>query len=384
MLRTNNNIMAVNVGRSITRNQNLSASVVAKLGSGHRIERASHDAAGISISESMRSELVQLNQNVRNAETANDLLQVAEAPLSEASQILLRMREMAVAASNAHLQDSQRDILNSELNQLRVGINRMIEATRYNNDAILTGQPEVSGQASTAITDKLDTGVTKVQLSGADAGTYTFVDSGLDNTITLGNGVVTQTIDLSTPLDNGRVAAGTNVVANFNHLGIQVTLSGTGFPAEGDYVSGDLDGKTVVVEQGNNRHFQIAPTNDAQKQLTIVLPDLRAPGAALDLDSISISSQLSARESLAKIDSAIEQLSDARGEIGAMRNRLGHSIDFSENEIESIQNSESALRDSDIALETANLSKAQILSRTSTAMLTQAFNNSRLALELLN
>jgi flagellin len=312
------------------------------------------------------------------------MLQVAEAPLSEASQILLRMREMAVAASNAHLQDSQREVLNSELNQLRVGIDRMIEATRYNNDAILTGQPEVSGEVSTAIADKLDTGVSKVQLSGADVGTYTFVDSGLDNTITLGNGTVTQTIDLSTPLDNGRVAGGTSLVANFNRLGVQVTLTGAGVPSEGEYASGDLDGKTLVVEQGNSRHFQIAPTNDAQKQLTFVLPDLRAPGAALDLDSISISSQLSARESLAKIDSAIEQLSNARGQIGAMQNRLGHSIEFSENEIESVQASESALRDSDLAVETSNLSKAQILSRTSTAMLTQAFANSRRALELLN
>ena len=85
MLRTNNNIMAVNVGRSITRNQNLSATTVAKRGSGDRIERAANDAAGISISEGMRSELVQLNQNVRNAETANDMLQVAEGVVALAS-----------------------------------------------------------------------------------------------------------------------------------------------------------------------------------------------------------------------------------------------------------------------------------------------------------
>ena len=233
MLSTNNNLMAINVGRSITRSQNMSASAVAKLGSGHRIGKASDDAAGVSISEGMRSELVQLDQNVRNAETASDLLQVAEAPLNEASQILLRMREMAVAAANSHLQDSQRDILNSELNQLRVGIDRMLEATRYNNDALLAGQPAVSGQISTAITDKIDTGVTKVQLSGADTGNYTFGDSNQDNTITLGNGVVSQTLDLSTPLDNGRVATGTKLVANFDHLGIQVTLSGAGFPSEG-------------------------------------------------------------------------------------------------------------------------------------------------------
>lgn len=268
MLSTNNNLMAINVGRSITRSQNLSANAVAKLGSGHRIERASDDAASISISEGMRSELAQLDQNVRNAETASDLLQVAEAPLSEAPQILLRMREMAVTAANSHLQDNQRGVLNSELNQLRVGIDRMIEATRYNNDALLAGQPTVSGQESTAITDKIDTGVTKVQLSSADKGTYTFVDSNLDNKITLGNGVVTQTIDLSTPLDNGRVATGTNLIANFDRLGIQVTRSGAGLPS-GDYISGDLAGKTLVVEEGKKQAFPNRPNQRCAETIDI-------------------------------------------------------------------------------------------------------------------
>ncbi len=383
MLSTNNNIMALNVGRSITRSRVESTNVVARLGSGQRIERAADDAAGLSISEGMRSELVQLDQNVRNAETANDLLQVTQAPLHEASRILQRMREMAVAAANGHLQDSQRETLDAEFNQSRSGIDRLIVATRYNNDALLAGQIAVDEAGSTAVTDEVDTGVTKVELSGADQGTYTFADSDQDSKITLGNGVVSQTLDLSTPLDNGRVAAGTKLIANFDRLGIRVTLSGDGGSSEGAYQSGDLAGKSLVVEEGQSRHFQIAPSNESHKQLSFELPDLRASGDTLDLESVSISSQLSAREALAKIDFAIEKLSRERGRIGALQNRLGHSIQFSENEIESIQSSESTLRDSDIALETSRLSKAQILSRSSSAMLTQAFVNSQRALQLI-
>ena len=383
MLSTNNNLMAMNVARSLGRSQAQSASVVAKLGSGFRIERASDDAAGVSISEGMRSELAQLGQNVRNAETANDLLQVTQAPLRESSQILLRMREMAVAAANGHLVDSQRQILDAEFNQSRAGIERLVVATRYNNDALLAGQIAVDDQTSTAVADSFDTGVTKVDLSGAAKGTYTFSDSGQDTKITLGNGVVSQTLDLSTPLDNGRVATGTKLIANFDRLGIRVTLSGASAPSQGDYVSGDLAGKSLVVEQGQSRHFQIAPSNQPDKQLSFELPDMRASGDTLDLDSISISTQLSARESLAKIDLAIEQLSRQRGEIGALQNRLAHSIDFSENEIENIRSSDSVLRDSDVALETSKLSKSQMLSEAGTAMLTQSFINSGRALQLL-
>jgi len=375
--------MAMNVGRSLSRSQAQSASVVAKLGSGFRIERASDAAAGVSISEGMRSELAQLDQNVRNAETANDLLQVTQAPLRESSQILLRMREMAVAAANGHLVDSQRQILDAEFNQSRAGIDRLVVATRYNNAALLAGQIAVDDQTSTAVADRFDTGVTKVDLSGAAKGTYTFSDSGQDSKLTLGNGVVSQTLDLSTPLDNGRVATGTKLIANFDRLGVRVTLSGASTPSQGDYVSGDLAGKSLVVEKGQSRHFQIAPSNQPDKQLSFELPDMRASGDTLDLDSITISTQLSARESLAKIDLAIEQLSRQRGEIGALQNRLAHSIDFSENEIENIRSSESVLRDSDVALETSKLSKSQMLSAVGTAMLTQSFISSGRALQLL-
>jgi flagellin len=375
--------MAMNVGRSLSRSQAQSASVVAKLGSGFRIERASDAAAGVSISEGMRSELAQLDQNVRNAETANDLLQVTQAPLRESSQILLRMREMAVAAANGHLVDSQRQILDAEFNQSRAGIDRLVVATRYNNAALLAGQIAVDDQTSTAVADRFDTGVTKVDLSGAAKGTYTFSDSGQDSKLTLGNGVVSQTLDLSTPLDNGRVATGTKLIANFDRLGVRVTLSGASTPSQGDYVSGDLAGKSLVVEKGQSRHFQIAPSNQPDKQLSFELPDMRASGDTLDLDSITISTQLSARESLAKIDFAIEQLSRQRGEIGALQNRLAHSIDFSENEIENIRSSESVLRDSDVALETSKLSKSQMLSAVGTAMLTQSFISSGRALQLL-
>ena len=383
MLSTNNNLMAFNVGRSISRSGLQVASSVAKLGSGRRIVSAADDAAGLSISEGMRSELVQLSQNVRNAETANDLLQVTEGSLGEASRILLRMRELTVAAANSHLTDSQREILDAELNQSRTSMDRLMRATTYNNDPLLAGRSFVNDQVSTAIAEAPDTGVVKVALSGAERGTYTFEDSDQDETLTLGNGVVSQTLSLSTPLAGGRVAAGTGLIANFDRLGIRVTLGGAGVSPTGEYESGDLEAKSLVLEEGEARRFQISPTAAEEEQLELALPDLRPGSEALNLGSVSISSQLSAREALTRIDFALEELSRQRGKVGALQNRLGHSIQFSENEIEKIQSSESTLRDADVALEASHLSRAEILSRTSSAMLTQAFGNAHLALQLI-
>ena len=382
MLSTNNNVMAFNVGRSISHSQMRTASSVARLGSGRRIERASDDAAGLSISEGMRSELVQLSQNVRNAETANDLLQVSEGSLGEASRILGRMRELTVAAANSHLIDSQREILDSELNQSRTAMDRLMRATTYNNDPLLAGRAAVDEQASTAAVDAADTGVVMVALSGAQEGTYTFEDSDQEETLTLGNGIVSQTLNLATPLHDGRVADGTKLIANFDRLGIRVTLGGAGATPAGDYESGDLDGKSLVLEEAGSRVFHVSPTGEDQ-QLELELPDLRPGSDALDLGGVSISSQLGARQALTKIDLALEQLSLQRGKIGALQNRLEYTIGFSENEIEKLQSSESTLRDADVAFEASRMSRAQILSRTSSAMLTQAFGNARRALQLI-
>ena len=175
--------------------------------------------------------------------------------------------------------------------------------------------------------------------------------------------MVTKTVDLSTPLDNRRVANGTKLIANFDRLGARPTLSGEGAGSSGAYQSGDLAGKSVVVEGGKSRHFQIAPGNEEEEQLSFELLDLRASGDTLDL--------------------AIDELSWARSRIGALQNHFGHSVGFGENEIENIGSYESTLRDSDITFETSKLSQVQILANSSSAMLAQAFVNSQRALQLI-
>ena len=381
MLAINNNIQAINVGRTLTRTTATSLRQIETLSSGLRITRASNDASGLVVSEGMRSQVVRIAQNVRNAENANDLLQVAESSLNEVSSILQSMRVLAVKSSDGHINDDNRQSLVFEFNQLRQSIDRIAQSTTYNTQSLLAGFGRVVGQGATAVEEAADTGVHAARVSGAVAGTYTFEDAG-DGSLTLGNGLVTQTLNLRTVLDQGSVADGTRLLVNFDRLGLQMTLNGAGRGA-GVYESGDLEGKTVVVQEGTGGIFQVGPTTEEFDRLELDLPDLRASSDTLTLNKVSVSSQSSARQALSPLDLAIDKVAAARGKIGALQNRLGFAVEYSENEVENLQSSESTLRDADVALESSNFARSQILMNSSQAMLAQAFDMSRLALSLL-
>jgi flagellin len=239
-------------------------------------------------------------------------------------------------------------------------------------------------ETSSSLTASNTTGVQGINISGAQAGTFTFVDAAADGELTLGNGTISQTLDMGTVLNGNVVQPGTTAVANFDRIGVQVTLAGVGSQgATGDYVDGDLDGSQIVIDGGTGGIFQIGPSNSASNRLELGIAELSASGATLNLDTLSISSLATGRQALTGLDLAIEKVSSERGKLGAVQNRLTFSIAYNENEIENIQASEASIRDADIALEVTEFSRSQILLQSSNAMLVQANVGSVQALSLL-
>jgi flagellin len=356
-----------------------------RLSSGLRINRAADDAAGLSVREGMRAEISGLKVNVSNAEQATNLIQVAEGSLNEVNSIMIRMRELAVQSSSSTVTDGNRESIQAEFTQLTQEIDRIALATSYNSQTLLTGfGNQVSGAASTALTTSNATGVSGITISGADSGTYTFADSAGDGNITLGNGTTTQTIRVATLLDGANVSTGTQVVANFDRLGIQVTLAGaqvTG--ATGIFTDGDLDGTTVQVTSGTGGSFQVGPTDSAFNRIEVNVGDMRATGDNLNLGTASVATISTSRSAITTIDLAITEVAQQRGDLGAFQNRLGFTISYTENEIENIQASEASISDADIALEVNDFTRAQILSQAATAMLAQANVLPQNALSLL-
>ena len=236
-LRLGTNITAINAGRNLNRNTNDFTKRVERLSSGLRINRGADDAAGLSVSEGMRAELLGMRQGVRNAGQGVSLVQLAEGSLNEVSNMLIRMRELSVTSANSTINDQNRASLASEFNQLAAEIDRIALSTTFNKQTLLTGFGNSVSQNG-AVSTALDgfAGVSEVGISGAVPGTYLFADtSATDNQITLSTTLldgtrIEQSIDVGSALDvdNGKnlVATGTTFVANFDRLGIQVILVG--------------------------------------------------------------------------------------------------------------------------------------------------------------
>jgi len=388
-MRVNHNISALNAINQLNANNRVLGEKLERLSSGLRINKASDDAAGLSIREGMRAEISGLKVNVLNAEQATNVTQVAEGSLNEVNAILIRMRTLAVQSSATTVNDFNRDAIQAEFSHLVQEIDRIAQSTTYNNEVLLTGfgnTVSFTSDDSTAITTSNDTGVTDARLSGAQTGTYTFEeDADAKGYVTLGNGVVTQTISLNTLLDGTKVATGTQIVANFDRLGVEVTLAGDSvIGATGSFEVGELDGTKIEIEAGTGGSYQVGPTDSDFNRIEVAVRDMRATGNVLNLANSNVSDFTGARTAITAIDEAIGEVSMQRGTLGAVQNRLAFTISYTENEIENIQASESSISDADIAAEVTAFTRAQILSQAATAMLAQANVVPQNALALLS
>ena len=386
-LNVNTNISAINVRRHLNFNSSDQSTRLERLSSGMRINSAEDDAAGLTISEGFRAQISGMTAGSRNAEMGMNLLQVAEGSLNEVSAMLIRMRELSVQSASSTMNDQNREAIEAEVTQLKQEIDRVANSTVYNDQTLLTAFGNRADEAlSSALLDTVDTGVARIVVSGTPQGTYTFQDTAGDASLTLGNGVITQTISLATNLDTTLgVATGSTVIANFDRLGVAVTLAGPGATerTSGTYVDGDLGAKTIVVSGGTGGSFQVGADNTIEDRLEVGIQDMRASGAFLNLNSVSMSTLLSSRTAITQLDAAIDKVAQVRGDLGAAMNRLQHTLNFTGNAIENNTNSESALRDADIAAEVTNFTKIQVMTQAATAMLAQANTTPQIALSLM-
>ncbi len=392
-LRINTNIPAINVRRILNVNNKDLKTRIERLSSGFRINRAADDAAGLNVSEGMRAEIIGLRQAVRNAEQATNLIQTAEGALNEVNAILIRMRELSVQSASSTVNDDNRGSINAEYVQLINEIDRIGSVTSYNNSTLLSGYGNIvdTDEAVSTALASATTGGVALQISGAAAGTYTFTDD-VANELTLTNGIATQTIDLGAALDldgiGGVVATGSTIVANFDRLGIQLTLTGQrdvngSTPLSDGYRDTDLHGAVLEITSGTGGTFQVGPRDGANHRIEINVADMRASSANLNLGSSSVSSLSSAQSAITSLDLAINRVANQRGDLGAFQNRLAFNVRVNETAVENIQASESFIRDADVASEISAFTRAQILVQSGTALLAQANVLPQNALSLL-
>lgn len=171
-MRINHNIQALNAYRNLSKTMAQTAKSLEKLSSGLRINKAADDAAGLAISEKMRSQIRGLNMAERNTLDAISLIQTAEGALSEVHTILQRMRELSVQAANGTLEDHDREAIQSEINQLTEEIDRIAETTQFNQKVLFRGSPD-SAEALLELTFQIGANhseALRVEINAMDTG----------------------------------------------------------------------------------------------------------------------------------------------------------------------------------------------------------------------
>ena len=403
-MRIQHNIAALNSYRNLTGNNNAVSKNLEKLSSGYRINRAGDDAAGLAISEKMRAQITGLNTAQKNAQDGVSLVQTAEGALTEVHSMLNRMVELADQSANGTYDNAvDRANLQKEITSLKSEIDRIADSTNFNGIDLLNG--DLSTSTTSTVTSKEDA-------TGKKAGVdlkFTFADQfkdggNLNVTVAKGTqgdplkvvvantGVITITADveksysaddIKTALANADVTAITDATqkAKVQELLATVSVTGSGIKGAAGYTAIDNGTGTAAGPTGKALTLQIGDTSADFNQMKVSVGDMHTK--ALGIDGIDISNQACAKAAVDKIKAAINSVSSTRGDLGAIQNRLEHTINNLSVTAENMTAAESRIRDVDMANEMMAYTKNNILVQSSQAMLAQANQIPQGVLQLL-
>ena len=334
----NTNTSAQFAQDALKANAKVQSTAMQQLATGNRINQARDDAAGLSIGQNMTSQVRGLNQAVRNVNDGINLLQTADGALVETSNMLQRMRELAVQSSNATNSVSQRIYLNNEFTSLKVEISRISENTTWNN-APLFGASGVSLPHVAASADY------------AAAQPAVVAEAAIPERIADPLAVP--------PVTHADAVAAKLARAAIPQVGTAEIAAGAPRPADFVFQAGISAGQTISVKLD----FMTA--------------------SKLDVETSNILDFDTAQLAIGKIDSAIDTVNASRSAMGATMNQLSYSADNMINISTNIAASRSTVMDTDYATASAQLAKTQIISQAATAMLTQANQQPQSVLALL-
>ncbi|MFC6648208.1 flagellin [Paenibacillus rhizoplanae] len=414
----NHNIAALNTHRQLSTNTANTNKNIEKLSSGLRINRAGDDAAGLAISEKMRGQIRGLDQASRNAQDGISLIQTAEGALNETHSILQRMRELSVQSSNDTNTAGDRSELQKEMTQLNEEIDRIQSTTQFNTKNLLDGsmgsavnadQASISGNASlknsvgaavtssSILTNLTDKNGNTLGIQSTDTITISYVKNGSTITSTSFAASAALTVGALSTSDGTTADANLTLSTSAGVVSVQGATAGT---------AGAVNGLTITVKDaaGNVRtaasnalssfsetqaaidkrtdgsaSFQIGANTGQTMNLSIE----NMGASALGVQGLKISTQSQATVAIKVIDTATQKVSSERSKLGAVQNRLEHTINNLGTASENLTAAESRVRDVDMAKEMMQQTKNNILAQAAQAMLAQANQQPQGVLQLL-
>ncbi len=448
------NLQAMNSNRMLGVNSSTLAKSTEKLSSGYKINRAADDAAGLAISEKMRKQVRGLTQASLNAQDGISTVQTAEGALNEVQDMIQRMNELAVKASNGTNSQEERDYIQDEVDQLITEIDRVAETTKFNELYLLKGdgttetevtvpaQAEVAVKATykNAIVDSvaLQNGKTAPDAWFAKDSVLAMTSTEILASLEVdgdGNVVIKEGVEIfsaaATPnaefgaqttdkaIDDAAVqalyqkttnaltrdAAGTTPIAEedladyFNVDGSLKTsvyaqkADGTAYAAVGaeriaEFVN-VTPGKEAVAETTETKtvrkalelSLHVGAESAVSNKITVTIKSMDAE--SIGVKGLKVDTEADATAAIDKLNASLRTISEQRAELGAVQNRLEHTINNLDNVVENTTAAEAQIRDTDMATEMVKYSNNQILAQAGQAMLAQANQANQGVLSLL-
>ncbi|WP_159917568.1 flagellin [Pantoea sp. 18069] len=393
----NTNVASINAQRNLSLSGSSLSTSMQRLSSGLRVNSAKDDAAGLAISERMNAQTKGLTVAARNANDGISLAQTAEGALGKVGDMLQRVRELAVQSSNATNSESDRKAMQSEVTQLVSEIDRVAKTTEFNGKKLLDGS--FSGamfQVGANAGDNITVGsITKATAGAMGDLTYSFVKSAakIEDTdvavavtgfsIQVGGGTAIQLGDLAAASSGvertGQVVAAIN--AKTADTGITAFTNDDGTYSL--YSAAGANNALVTAVTLAGQAETATPAAATALHMGFAAAVLAAPAAADSLSTLSVSTQADAWKALQQVDNAMDQVNSARGDLGALQTRFEKTVENIDIQNENISAAKGRITDADFAVETANLSRSQILQQAGTAMVAQANQLPQSVLSLL-
>ena len=396
-MRINTNLNAMKAIKNSNKNVSSSGNSMKKLISGLSINKAADDAAGLAISEKMRSQIRGLNQAEQNAQDGILMLQTAEGTIEEVGNIVQRMRELSVQCANEINSGEDREKIVIELNELHEEIDRISNSTQFNEKDLLNGQTVIRIEKQYTITKgaTMNDQISKIQVqrgfdfSDLDLGGLGFV-SHKQGEISFEPG---KNINYKVSVDNmvnQKVQPGATITINdLNGKYIKFAVKqeiDLNIATQVKMINVALKEKEI---KGKEIKLQIGANSDSSQTLKVKIDSMSTESLEISKDDISNMKKEgskgteAATKMIDNLDDALERVNVSRGNIGAMQNRLQTASSNLNTMNENLTSIESRIRDVDVAKEIMNLSKINLITQANQAIMVQAKSQPEAVIQLL-
>ncbi len=393
------NLTAMNSNRMLGITQGAQAKSTEKLSSGYKINRAADDAAGLSISEKMRKQIRGLSQASLNAEDGISAVQTAEGALTEVHDMLQRMNELAVKAANGTNSEDDRNYIQDEIDQLVTEIDRVSQTTKFNETYLLNGKAGVDATYTTAsgtienslaslgLGDVSDEGVATATLDFTNDITFAVKDVE-GNAVEDAEGNELNIKFVTEMPEEDDMEPGTSYYTDKEEFLTAVKRAAMGQDENIKSIDFDENGDVKVdlfadEKDAANLSLQVGADTTNANKIEMNISHLSARGLGINGLRVDGDNSDKADEAVNTIAAAIQKVSTQRSALGAIQNRLEHTIANLDNVVENTTAAESQIRDTDMATEMVKYSNNQILAQAGQSMLAQANQSNQGVLSLL-